>query len=314
MKKYFKKYKRSRYFLTNIVLLVIFLLLLISYFFFENKDNIKGKLYDEESVSQNYSTFIELQKLTSTSEIATTTSSSIATASTSNSDIYRKNGQYVKITDSCGTDFAGGCVRARSCPGLSCPSVSSLRDNMVLKTNGEIISSDGIDWYHVIFDEWRRYSDRIPSDLYISSQYLTPVESYTEKFIGKVKKSVSKVIIVKLSEQKLYAYENDELYIETSISSGLDDLPTPRGTFYIFEKTPSRYMQGPIEGISDQYYDLPGVPWTMYFTYQGGAIHGAYWHNNFGSQWSHGCVNLIPDEAERLYSWAELGTKVIVKD
>jgi lipoprotein-anchoring transpeptidase ErfK/SrfK len=73
-------------------------------------------------------------------------------------------------------------------------------------------------------------------------------------------------------------------------------------------------MQGPIEGISDQYYDLPGVPWTMYFTYQGGAIHGAYWHNNFGSQWSHGCVNLIPDEAEKLYSWAELGTKVVVKD
>ncbi|MCR4306356.1 MAG: L,D-transpeptidase, partial [Candidatus Yonathbacteria bacterium] len=90
--------------------------------------------------------------------------------------------------------------------------------------------------------------------------------------------------------------------------------PTPRGTFTIFKKTPSRYMQGPIPDIADQYYDLPGVPWNLYFTHEGAVIHGAYWHDSFGSAYSHGCVNLPPEQARKLYNWADLGTGVIVKD
>lgn len=73
-------------------------------------------------------------------------------------------------------------------------------------------------------------------------------------------------------------------------------------------------MQGPIPGITDQYYDLPGVPWNLYFTYQGAAIHGTYWHKNFGKQSSHGCVNLTTEEAQKLYNWAGVGTFVIVQD
>ena len=73
-------------------------------------------------------------------------------------------------------------------------------------------------------------------------------------------------------------------------------------------------MQGPIPGITNQYYDLPGVPWDLYFTHQGAAIHGTYWHENFGKQSSHGCVNLPPAQAEKLYRWAGIGTFVIVQD
>ena len=82
----------------------------------------------------------------------------------------------------------------------------------------------------------------------------------------------------------------------------------------IYKKTPSRYMQGPIDGITDQYYDLPGVPWDLYFTSGGAAIHGTYWHENFGKQSSHGCVNLPVEKAKELYSWAEVGTRVTVQD
>ena len=112
----------------------------------------------------------------------------------------------------------------------------------------------------------------------------------------------------------LYAYEGDALFMKQSISTGKDGTETPRGTFSIFRKTPSRYMQGPIPGISDDSYDLPGVPWTMYFTEQGAAFHGAYWHNNFGQEWSHGCVNLPVNKAEDLYDWADIGTVVVVRD
>ena len=73
-------------------------------------------------------------------------------------------------------------------------------------------------------------------------------------------------------------------------------------------------MQGPLLGVSDQYYDLPGVPWDLYFTEQGGAIHGAYWHDKFGKRWSHGCVNLPLEEAKKLYEWADVGTPVVVRD
>ena len=103
--------------------------------------------------------------------------------------------------------------------------------------------------------------------------------------------------------------------MEVYISTGLEFTPTPRGTFTVFKKTPSRYMQGPLPNLPDnQYYDLPGVPWNLYFTHGGAVIHGAYWHNSFGKPYSHGCVNLSPEDARKLYDWAELGTKVIVED
>lgn len=51
----------------------------------------------------------------------------------------------------------------------------------------------------------------------------------------------------------------------------------------------------------------------MYFTEQGAAIHGAYWHTSFGKRYSSGCVNLPPDTARILYEWAELGTLVVIK-
>ena len=72
-------------------------------------------------------------------------------------------------------------------------------------------------------------------------------------------------------------------------------------------------MQGPIEGVSDHYYDLPGVPWNMYFTEEGAAIHGAYWHTDFGETHSNGCINLPLEIAEKMYKWADLGTEVIVR-
>jgi lipoprotein-anchoring transpeptidase ErfK/SrfK len=73
-------------------------------------------------------------------------------------------------------------------------------------------------------------------------------------------------------------------------------------------------MQGPLPGISEQMYDLPGVPWTMFFTKEGGAIHGAYWHDSFGMRYSHGCVNLPVAKAKTLYDWADAGTRVYVRN
>jgi lipoprotein-anchoring transpeptidase ErfK/SrfK len=59
-------------------------------------------------------------------------------------------------------------------------------------------------------------------------------------------------------------------------------------------------------------YYTPDVPWTMYF-YSGYAIHGAYWHNNWGTPVSHGCVNLPVPEAEWFFYFADVGTPVNVQ-
>ncbi|MGA9378208.1 MAG: L,D-transpeptidase, partial [Phormidium sp.] len=60
-------------------------------------------------------------------------------------------------------------------------------------------------------------------------------------------------------------------------------------------------------------YDVPNVPHTMYF-HRGYAIHGAYWHNRFGTPVSHGCINVAPNHAAWLFNWANVGTPVVVHD
>jgi len=111
-------------------------------------------------------------------------------------------------------------------------------------------------------------------------------------------------IEVNLSTQTLTAWQGDVAVMNTYISSGLPATPTVTGRFNIGTKYSSQRMTGPG-------YDLPGVPWVMYF-YSGYAIHGAYWHNNFGQPMSHGCVNMNSGEAQMLYNWAPAGTEVYV--
>lgn len=113
-------------------------------------------------------------------------------------------------------------------------------------------------------------------------------------------------IEVDLSDQTLSAYQGDLRVMHTSVSTGRDNTPTILGSFQIGTKYESQHMWG-------DDYDLPNVPWVMYF--QGGyAIHGAYWHTNFGTPASHGCVNMRPEEAEILFQWAAPGTQVIVNE
>ncbi len=111
-------------------------------------------------------------------------------------------------------------------------------------------------------------------------------------------------IDINLSSQTLTAYEGSTPVFSTLVSTGLA-FPTPVGTYSILYHVQSQRMTGPG-------YDLPNVPWVMYFTNRGHAIHGAYWHNNFGQPMSHGCVNMRPDEAQWLYNFTPNGASVVV--
>lgn len=223
--------------------------------------------------------------------------------------------EYVTIIDSCGIHFEGECVNARSGPGTDFEVMTRLRNDVVLKVDGKV-ERDGRSWFRIVFDEWLRYPERLKGEWYVSADYvevLLDEGARTTWEHGSA--TTSKRILVDRTEQKLYAYDGDELFMETAISTGLELSPTPAGTFTIFKKTPSRYMQGPIPNVpGSDYYDLPGVPWNLYFTEGGAVIHGAYWHDSFGQKYSHGCINLPPAEARKLYEWTPLGTKVTVQD
>lgn len=113
-------------------------------------------------------------------------------------------------------------------------------------------------------------------------------------------------IEVDLSEQKLKAWDGNTLYLETLVSTGLPWWPTPEGEFRIQYKVRASKMEG---GEGKYYYYLPNVPFVMFFGNdtlpwgRGYGLHGAYWHNEFGTRRSHGCVNLPIPVAEQLYYW-----------
>ncbi|MBX3071479.1 MAG: L,D-transpeptidase [Thermomicrobiales bacterium] len=118
-----------------------------------------------------------------------------------------------------------------------------------------------------------------------------------------------RVIDINLSSQYMIAYQGGWVVMESYVSTGRPGFDTPPGTYYINTKLPSQTMSGVLGG---EYYNVPDVPWVMYFTDVGHAIHGTYWHNNFGAVMSHGCVNLPLDVAAWMYDWAPIGTKVVI--
>lgn len=109
-------------------------------------------------------------------------------------------------------------------------------------------------------------------------------------------------IDVNLSEQMVYAYIGRQLVNSFLVSTGTWRTPTVTGQYRIYVKYRYTDMAGP------GYY-LPNVPYTMYF-YKGYGLHGTYWHNNFGTPMSHGCINLRTEDAEWLFNFASVGTLV----
>ena len=117
--------------------------------------------------------------------------------------------------------------------------------------------------------------------------------------------ATGKQIFVDLSDQMTYAYENGQLLRSTRVSTGVAGLPTVQGDYTVYLKYTSQTMSGPG-------YVLPGVPYVMYF-YKDYSLHGTYWHNNFGTPMSHGCVNMPTPESEWFFNWAPIGTPVHVQ-
>jgi lipoprotein-anchoring transpeptidase ErfK/SrfK len=192
---------------------------------------------------------------------------------------------------------------------------------------------DGIDegpdntpWYR-IFDEL------VGFPYHVQATHLRPISFDEWSPISPDVPFEEKRIEVNLTTQILTAFEYDKKVFQTNISSGIAtwqpdpnaiSTKTPVGEFSIFDKYPSKHMGNGnlFAGIED--YELPGVPWTSFFTETGVAFHGTYWHDNFGTPMSRGCINMRVEEAKWLFSWVRpaheagkisnrgLGTQVLI--
>lgn len=165
---------------------------------------------------------------------------------------------------------------------------------------------DGTPWYR-LKDELTKVEYDVPSQhlRFVTAEELAPISPDVAPHL--------KRIDVSLAEQILRAYEGDKVVLETKISSGNAGLnpfkqgiptSTPKGIFHIEVKMPSKHMGDGVSTDSLAAYELPGVPWVSFFEPKTGvALHGTYWHDNFGLQMSHGCVNMRTEDAKWIYRW-----------
>jgi hypothetical protein len=143
-----------------------------------------------------------------------------------------------------------------------------------------------------------------------------------------------KWIEISISQQTLWAYQGGTLISSTLVSTGLDPNSTEQGLFHVRYKLETQDMAGTTNAngevvalgqeaaenagsgteVGQTPYVVKDVPHVMYFNLDAEALHGAYWHHNFGNKMSHGCVNLPLDFATWLYGWAPLGTEVWVHE
>lgn len=122
--------------------------------------------------------------------------------------------------------------------------------------------------------------------------------------MARLKKTSQRWIEVNLTTQRLIAWEGKTWVDAKVISSGKASTPTLTGVFEIQDKYRTTVMRG-------AGYEVPDVPNAMF--YDGGyAIHGAYWHNSFGTPVSHGCVNMSENAAAWLFGWARVGTPIVI--
>ena len=158
--------------------------------------------------------------------------------------------------------------------------------------------SDGSIWYLLL-------DDKYPVNYYVRGEHVRLMTSDELSPISPGLSLADKRIEVRLDEQMVLAYEKDNLVFAVLAATGgrlrSGTYTTPNGDFSTFHKRPTRHMAA--GDLAASGFDLPGVPWVIYFKENGLSFHGTYWHNDYGHPRSHGCINLTPQAAKWLYRW-----------
>ena len=196
--------------------------------------------------------------------------------------------------------------------------------SMILNVDQRVVGADDRIWYRVHDENGVRLF--APGEAFrpMSAEEVSPIRPESEE----------KAIRVNLTRQDLSAWEGGLEVYYCRIASGYGFLEdgrrvwnTPIGRMWTWRKMVSRHMSG---GTIQSGYDLPGVGWVILFSGNGASVHSTYWHNDFGTPRSHGCINTAPDDAKWLFRWSlpiveykpgdltvhwpDTGTQVIVEE
>jgi hypothetical protein len=189
-------------------------------------------------------------------------------------------------------------------PGLQAPRKYRFYGGTIYHVIEAFKDEQGTGWYKVFDDYPPKTNDNFQWILAQDIRRFPRSEmSPIHPFVG------GKRIEIDLSQQSLTCYEGEQVVFTTLVASGLGgELATPTGEHCVLLKQPSRHMSnvpypGGPEETPESIFDLPGVPWNTFFDLSGTAIHGAYWHNDFGVRRSHGCVNVSCEAARWIYRW-----------
>lgn len=151
-------------------------------------------------------------------------------------------------------------------------------------------------WYEI-------YDSHLQKSLYIASSDLRLVPDDELTPLSPDVPPSLKHIHMDTATQSVTLFEGDKTVMTARCSSGGKGTKTPLGDFLTYHKGPSIHMTNDGAPGAGRGYDLPGVPWVSFFTGTGISFHGTYWHNNYGTPLSHGCVNLMPADAKFVYRW-----------
>jgi lipoprotein-anchoring transpeptidase ErfK/SrfK len=148
---------------------------------------------------------------------------------------------------------------------------------------------------------WYRLKDGIayspgPYVLATSLRYLPP-----EALSPIAADRTDKKIVVDVVNQEMTCFEGETPIFSARTATGYAPNYTPRGEYEVLRKSHTSYMIG---GVGSDHYDLPGVSFPTYFTRSAIAVHGTYWHNDYGRPRSHGCVNVLNDVAQFVFRWS----------
>jgi hypothetical protein len=163
---------------------------------------------------------------------------------------------------------------------------------------GLVQDRQGNSWYRILDDKW-------DLNFYAPATHLRLVPRNELAPLSPLVHPEGKRLEVRLAEQLVVAYEWKQAVFMARAATGAvfsnGRFKTPTGRHMTFHKRPSRHMAA--GDLASNGYDLPGVPWISYVTEKGVAIHGTYWHNDYGRPRSHGCINLTPSAAKWIYLW-----------
>src|SRR5512137_2940695 len=186
-------------------------------------------------------------------------------------------------------------IQSRSSPGVNSPESGITHFRFQVVQIYSIQKADNLIWYLINPSEW------------VEARLVARVDPLPVPPAGV---TGSRWISVNLFQQTIAAYENNRLFFASLVSTGVNQVWTRPGLFRIQKKLETQTMSTSDPG---NFYYLADVPWIMYFDGTR-ALHGAYWHNNFGYMRSAGCVTLSPGDAHWLYDWASEGDFVYVYD